>query len=324
MSHAIMDSDHAFYGGNKAAWHGLGTVIEDDVVSAKEALEYAQMDWEVAKHPLYANYNGERISIDNKKALVREDTGDVLSIVGNEYEIVQNRDAFGFLDEMLGGPDMRFHTAGSLYDGRKVWILARLDREIMIGGDPDEKVDPFLALATSHDGSMPVSVWMTPVRIVCQNTLTYSLGKAGRCWKGRHTRNVMTRAQEAREMLNLTSVYFDTLQEIGDALITKKLTGARMNDLITALLPLPGGKSDSEVEEGRGKTIIMNRREAIWEALDADDLANVNDTAWGFLQAVGDWDDHIRFAKNDDKRADRVLFGSNAYKQRALDLALNA
>jgi phage/plasmid-like protein (TIGR03299 family) len=322
MSHMIMENDHAFYGGNTAAWHGLGTVIEDDVVSGKQALEYAEMDWTVSKRPLHTFFDGERIAIDNKKALMRDDTGEVLSIVGNEYEIVQNADAFGFLDEMLGGPDLRFHTAGSLYNGRKVWALARLDRDIMIGGDPDEKVDPFIALATSHDGSLPVSVWMTPIRIVCQNTLTYSLGKAKRCWKGRHTRNVMNRADEARTVLGMTNVYFDTLQEIGDRLITKNLTPKRIDDLISALLPMPEGKT--EEDEGRGTTIIQNRREAIRDALAADDLANVKHTAWGFLQAVGDWDDHIRFAKSDDKRADRVLFGSNAYKQRALDLAIAA
>ena len=321
MAHQILENDHAFYGGNEAAWHGLGTVIEEDVVSAKEALDYAHMNWDVVQVPVWATVNGSPVEIAGKVANVREDTGDVLAIVGEDYQVVQNSEAFGFLDDLLGGADLRFHTAGSLFNGRKVWGLARMNREILIGNDANEAIDPFIAIATSHDGSLSLSCWMTPVRIVCQNTLTWSMGNAKRVWKARHTANVLNRTDEARQMLGMSSAYFDSLEVMGNALINTKVSPGDMEAMISALFPMTGGVSIDEAEEGRAKTMVLNRREAIWDALDADDLANVKKTAWGFVQAVADWDDHNRFAKNNDLRANRVLFGSNEVKQRSLNIA---
>jgi phage/plasmid-like protein (TIGR03299 family) len=321
MAHQILENDHAFYGGNKAAWHGLGTVIEEDVVSAKQALEYAKMDWDVVQVPVYADFNGQSVEIAGKVANVREDTGDVLAVVGEDYRVVQNAEAFGFLDDLLGGADLRFHTAGSLFNGRKVWGLARLNREILIGNDPDEAIDPFIAIATSHDGSLALSCWMTPIRIVCQNTLTWSMGNAKRVWKARHTMNVLNRTTDAREMLGMSSAYFDSLEAIGNMLINTKVSGSDMDAMISALFPMPHGMRSDEMDEGRVKTMVLNRREAIWDALDADDLANVKSTAWGFVQAVADWDDHDRYSKNDDIRANRVLFGNDGIKQRSLSIA---
>lgn len=318
----MKQDDKAFFTGKREPWHAYtATAISADVTSAAQAIALAGLDWNVTRNPVHTYYNGEAVTIEGKKALVREDTGKVLSVMSDTYRVVQNREAFTFVDDILGGPDLRFNAGGSLHNGARVWLSAEMDRDIFIGGDKDEQIAPYIMLANSHDGTLSVSCWITPIRIACQNALTYSMREAKRTWKARHTANVMTKVGEARQMLGIASRYFDSLQEIGDALIAEKVSPWRMNKMIADLFPMPEGKRVDEVEDGRAKTLILNRREAVAECLKADDLANVKDTAWGFVQAVADWDDHHRTAKNTDVRMNRVLFGEGSYKDRSLTIA---
>jgi len=323
MGYAGMnETDSAFFTGKRESWHGYtATEITDNVKSAREAIEIAGLDWNVLRTPVHTYVNGEPVAIDGKMANVREDTGKVLSVMGDNYEVVQNRDAFAFVDDVLGGPDIRFNAAGSLHDGARIWLSAVIDREIYIGGDLDEKIDPYIMFANSHDGSLSVSCWITPIRIACQNALTYSMNTASRSWKARHTRNVMANAVNARQMLGIASRYFDDLETLGNALVETRAGNTALNRMVEALLPMPGGKRVDEVEEGRAKTLTLNRREAIWECLNAEDLGNIKETAWGFVQAVADWDDHHRYSKNEDLRLSRVMFGDSNYKQRSIEIA---
>lgn len=321
----MQDTDTAYFATERQPWHAkTATEIVDDVKTAREAIETAGLGWSVDTAPVYVEVNGQRVEVEGKKALVRRDTGAVLSVMSNAYTIVQNRDAFSFVDDVLGGPDVRFNAAGSLYNGARIWLSAVMDRDIYIGGDLDEKVEPYIMFANSHDGSLAVSAWITPMRIACQNALTYSRLSAKRSWKARHTKNVMGKYVEAREMLGIASRYFDDLQTIGDTLIQKRIGSWQMHRMVDALFPMPGGKRPDEVDEGRAKTMVLNRREAVLDCLKADDLGNVKDTAWGFVQAVADWDDHYRTNKNEDIRLSRVLFGDAKYKDRSMEIALAA
>ena len=310
-----------FYMAERQSFHGTATSIVEQPQSAAQAIALAGLDWTVDKYDVTTTVNGETVEIPGKKALVRNDTGKVLSVMSDTYEVVQNADAFGFVDDILGGPDLRFTTGGSLNDGKKVWLGAIMDREIFIGGDKDEEIAPYIMFANSHDGSLSVSAWITPMRLSCWNALTWSMRTAKRSWKARHTKNVMGRYMDARQMLGIASRYFDDLEEIGNVLINTQVNGWQMNKMVEALLPMPNGKRVDEVEEGRAKTLTLNRRNAILECLHADDLANVKGTAWGFVQAVADWDDHYRTAKNSDVRADRILFSASNVKERSLAIA---
>lgn len=314
--------DKAFFSGDRKPWHGLtATEIADGVQTARGAIALAGLDWNVIQSPIHTHVNGEAVTIDGKLANVREDTGQVLSVMSDTYEVVQNSEAFAFVDEILGGPDLRFHAAGSLHNGARVWLSATLDREIYIGGDLDEKIDPYIMLANSHDGSMAVSCWITPIRIACQNALTWSLRNATRTFKARHTRNVMDRADEARAMLGIASRYFDDLETLGNELITTRASNTSLNRMVESLFPMPGGKRTDEVDDGRAKTMVLNRREQLWAALNDEDLGNVKNTAWGFVQAVADWDDHYRYSKNEDLRLSRVMFGTPSIKDRSVEIA---
>lgn len=310
-----------FYMAERQSFHGTATTIVDQPQSAAEAIRLAGLDWTVDRYDITTNVGGVDVEIPGKKALVRSDTGDVLSVMSDTYEVVQNAQAFGFVDDILGGPDLRFTSGGSLNGGKRVWLGATIDREIYIGGDKDEEISPYIMFCNSHDGTMAVSAWITPIRLACWNALTWSMKSASRSWKARHTKNVTGKYMDARQMLGIASRYFDDLEEIGNVLINTKVSDWRLNKMVEDLLPMPGGKRVDEVEEGRAKTLTLNRRDAIRECLQADDLANVKNTAWGFVQAVADWDDHYRTAKNADVRTDRTLFGTATVKERSLTIA---
>ena len=178
-------------------WHGLGRIIMDAPAS-REALELAGLDWQLESRNIYS---GTGAMIPGYRANVRSTDDAVLGVVSDRYRIVQNEEAFQFTDDLLG-EGVTYETAGSLQGGKKVWMLARLPRKYLIAGD---QVEPYLVIFNSHDGSSGVKVAMTPIRVVCQNTLNLALNTAKRSWTARHTENVLLRVQDARETLQLDS-----------------------------------------------------------------------------------------------------------------------
>ena len=174
-------------------WHGLGRIVMDAPAS-REALELAGLDWQVESRNIYS---GTGAMIPGYRANVRSTDEAVLGVVSDRYRIVQNEEAFQFTDDLLG-EGVTYETAGSLQGGKKVWMLAKLPEKYIIAGD---EVTPYLVFFNSHDGSSGVKVAMTPVRVVCQNTLNLALGTAKRIWTARHTENVLLRVQDARETL---------------------------------------------------------------------------------------------------------------------------
>ena len=185
MSHGITTNDQMF-SVREVPWHGLGVVLDEYPKSIDEALDKAGLGWKVThgdvlvvKAPEWTDDFGtkhpaELIPAKGFKANLREDTGDVLGIVSDEYEVVDNRDAFRFLDALIGS-ELHFETAGSLWGGRRVWVLARLPEYIELGGDQSAT---YVYVANSHDGSMAVTAAVTPIRIVCANTLGAALRQA--------------------------------------------------------------------------------------------------------------------------------------------------
>ena len=155
-------------------WHGLGTEVKEAPTSA-DALIYAGLDWEVVQKDVYTR-DGTRIS--GYKVNTRSTDSATLGIVSDRYKVVQNEDAFQFTDDLLGA-GVTYETAGALQGGRKVWMLARMPHRYIIAGD---EIAPYLVVMNSHDGSSGIKVAMTPIRVVCQNTLNLALNSAKRIW----------------------------------------------------------------------------------------------------------------------------------------------
>ena len=140
-------------------WHGLGINV-DEALETEEALKVAGLDWTVNQTKIFTN---ENMLIPNYKANVRSTDGKILGVVTDRYKVVQNNEAFSFTDSLLG-QGVRYETAGSLQEGKKVWLLAKMPEKFKI---LDDEITPYLVFFNSHDGSGAIKVAMTPVRVVC-------------------------------------------------------------------------------------------------------------------------------------------------------------
>ena len=272
-------------------WHGLGTEVKEAPTSA-DALVYAGLDWTVDQKNVYAE-DGTLIS--GYKVNIRSTDNAVLGIVSDRYRVVQNEDAFQFTDDLLGA-GVTYETAGALQGGRKVWMLARMPQRYIIAGD---EIAPYLVVMSSHDGSSGVKVAMTPIRVVCQNTLNLALGSAKRVWTTKHTENVMSRVHEARETLMLAETYMGELGRGIDELSKIRLTDRKAMDLMQEFFPVTNDVPD--VQRRNNLRLLEDMKLRYWEA---PDLSNVGRNGYRFVNAVSDFATHadpIRRTKNYDE-----------------------
>ena len=229
-------------------WHGLGTIVMEAPASA-EALKLAGLDWKVVQEPVYTD---NRELIKGYKANVRSSDRRVLGVVSDRYKVVQNTDAFSFTDELLG-KGVKYETAGSLQEGKKVWLLARLPKEYVIAG---ERISSYLVFSNTHDGSGSVKVAVTPVRVVCNNTLNLALETAKRSFSMIHTGNIHDKIQEAKDTLFMVENYMDNLGIEFEQLRRQKMTDAQVKEYIELLLPM-----EKEPTPIQSKNILKLRRD---------------------------------------------------------------
>ena len=260
-------------------WHGLGAIVKEAPTSA-DAIRLAGLDWHVVQEPIYTNFNK---LVDGYRANVRSTDRKVLGVVSDRYKVVQNVEAFSFTDELLGR-GVRYETAGSLQEGRKVWLLARLPREYIIAGD---RISPYLVFSNTHDGSGSVKVAITPVRVVCNNTLNLALGTAKRSFSMIHTGNIQDKIQEAKDTLFMAEEYMDCLGIEFEQLRRQKVTDAQVKEYIELLLPM-----EKEPTPIQSKNIIRLREDMMKRYYDAPDLQKVGNNAYRFLNAVSDFATH--------------------------------
>ena len=270
-------------------WHGLGVQVQE-APESKDALRLAGLDWKVYQREVYTDSG---IRIDGYRANVRNTDNRVLGVVTERYKIVQNEEAFAFTDELLG-KGVRYETAGSLQDGRKVWLLARLPKEYIISG---EQISPYLVFSNSHDGSAAVRVAVTPIRVVCNNTLNLALSTAKRSWAMVHTGNIKGKIHEAQETLLMAETYMNKLGKEFETLKRQKLSDRQIKEYIELLLPLE--KTTSLVTAKNVKKLRDDLRARYYDAPDLQDVGGNN--AYRFINAVSDFATHnepLRRTKN--------------------------
>ena len=262
-------------------WHGLGTKVEEAPTSA-DALYLAGLDWKVVQEHIFTE-TGDTIL--GYRVNVRDSDRKVLGVVSERYKIIQNSEAFAFTDTLLGN-GVRYETAGSLQDGRRVWLLARLPREYIIAG---ERISPYLVFSNSHDGSGAVKVALTPIRVVCNNTLNLALGTASRSWSMVHTGNIRDKIQEAKDTLFMAEEYMDSLGKEFERLRRQMITDGQVREYVEQLLPME--KNASPVQS---KNIKNLREDMMCRYYDAPDLQGIGNNAYRFINAVSDFATHSR------------------------------
>ena len=269
-------------------WHGLGTLVAEAPTSA-DALIYAGLDWCVEQKNVYT---GDGSLIPGYKVNLRSSDNAALGIVSDRYKVVQNEDAFQFTDDLLG-EGVTYETAGSLQGGKKVWMLAKMPDRYIIAGD---EIAPYLVVMNSHDGSSGIKVAMTPIRVVCQNTLNLALNGAKRIWTTKHTENVLSRVHEARETLQLAEAYMGELGRGIDALSQIRLTDKKVMEFMQEFFPVTEDMPEIQRKNNLRLLDDMKRR-----YFDAPDLFHVGRNGYRFVNAVSDFATHadpIRKTKN--------------------------
>ena len=260
-------------------WHGLGEIIQEAPTS-DDAIRIAGLDWRVIQSELICKENGQ--IIDGFKVNIRDTDKKTLGIVTDRYKIVQNSEAFAFTDALLG-EGVRYETAGSLASGRRVWMLAKLEDRIIT----DELIEPYLVFTNSHDGTGAVRVAITPVRVVCQNTLNLALQKAERQWSCAHKGDIQGKLEEARHTLLNANRYMDELEEDFGELKLIGLTDDKVKAYIEMLLPIDAADTPRKILN------IQNMRdELMYRYLEAPDLAPIEKSAYRFVNAVSDFATH--------------------------------
>lgn len=260
-------------------WHGLGVRV-NEAPASRNALTLAGLDWSVMQEPVYTE-TGELV--EGYKANIRDADRRVLGVVTDRYKVIQNREAFAFTDALLG-EGVRYETAGSLQGGRKVWLLAHMPHEYIITG---ERISPYLLFSNTHDGSGAIKVALTPIRVVCNNTLNLALSTAKRSWSMIHTGDIQSKMKEARDTLFMAEQYMDSLGKEFESLRMKKLSDQAVMDYIEILLPL-----EEDATPIQRKNIGRLREDMKLRYFDAPDLKDLGKNAYRFVNAVSDFATH--------------------------------
>lgn len=310
----------SFVSAYQPAWHKLGTVL-DHVFTAKEAVEFGGLDFTVEKQKLFTDHG---LDVPNYFATVRQDTNDVLGLVGNDYTIVQNRDVFSFFDQITGAGKAIYETAGCLGKGGVLFITAKLPREIVI--EKDGLIENYLVLCSSHDGSMAITAFFTPVRVVCQNTLNAAFNKNSNRVYIKHTQNVKERFVEAAKIMGIHSDYLDKLESAFRLLYDKKVSDRDMKHLVkTSFL----NKEEMKALAIQGNVELSTRKEnVIREVINyyyqAAEIDSIRGTGYGVYNAVTGYFQNVKNFRSDDAKMKSIVLGglSGQYTQRIFEKLL--
>lgn len=287
-------------------WHGLGTKVDAAPTSA-DALRLAGLDWTVENRDVY---DQRGVVIPGYKANTRSSDGRVMGIVSNRYKIVQNADAFDFTDSLIG-EGITYETAGSLKGGRTIWLLGKMPERFVAG----DKVEPYICFTNTHDGTGAVRACMTPVRVVCNNTLNIALSGAKRAWSTPHRGDIKAKLEEARQTLELADKYLVKLDETADQLANEKFTEGQMRDALDKMIPVDDDATD------RQKRTAEKAKDEIMICTVSPDLVKFLNTKWGFVNAVADYVGHSDPARH-TKNFSENRWGSIIGGHRLLDAAV--
>lgn len=291
-----------FYVG-ETPWHGLGREIKSAPTS-EEAIKVAGLDWDVIPKPIFDEFGRE---IPGFKVNQRSSDNKNLGIVTDRYKIVQNREAFAFTDALLG-EGVTYETAGSLASGKRVWMLARMEGTTLA----EEKIDPYLVFTNNHDGTGAVRVAITPVRVVCQNTLNMALASASRHWSCAHKGDIQGKLEEARYTLSNAKAYMNALEEEFGELKLKKVSEDKVRQMTDKLLEIEfsdlfkkavkTGKvvdfKEAVRQQKFEEKLNRKRNDILNIYFDKPDLKDTEHTAFRFVNAVSDYATHTADHKN--------------------------
>ena len=330
MAHDIaLDSntqEHAFFSRKEIPWHGLGQVV-DKALTSSEAIKVAHLDYEVEQFPLLAKISDEvQPPVPGKFATVRTDTNQVLGVVGSRYEIVQNFQAFDFIDEIVGSKEAIFETAGALGNGERIFVTAKLPSNIRIA-KTDDIIEEYILFTSSHDGSGSVYAGFTPIRVVCNNTLNMALRSVTNKLTLRHTRSVHGKIKIGMQLMGLQRAYSLEFKKTLEALAKKKVNDDKVKEVVNSLIMSP--EELLEVNKGLPNEDFLSTRKInlLTEMTDYIDRGVGQDlhrgtALWLFNGVSSYYSNGKKYASQED-RMDKITEGRSLRKtQKAFNLLL--
>lgn len=285
-----------FSGEGITPWHGLGTVVEG-LATADEALKLAGLDWQVSKEPVYQKTGEAFKPVPDRFLTVRDLDQRTLGIVSSNYHIFQNNEAFDFLDTITdtGSKAAKYTTAGSLFEGRRVFLTLKIGDTFMVGDE--DAHDMYLMVTNSHDGTQAFSASVTTIRAVCNNTVTMALREAKSKWTLRHKTELSGKIEDARQALKMSWTYADAFQEEVDRLLDIEVTKDAFNKIIERAVP------ESKFQHDKDVAAIMD----VFEYEPTVQMGGGAGTGWGAYNAVTYFTDNVRNYRTPEARFKSIL-----------------
>lgn len=329
---------YSFFSVQQKAWHGLGRIVEQYPTS-EEAIKYAGLDYEVIKTSLYTRgtniietgsgieITDNELHVPNYYANIRSDNNAILGVVGKDYHIVQNHEAFAFFDAIVGGGEgILYETAGALGDGERIFITAKLPDYIRVGNG-DDVTEKYIFLTTSHDGSGSITAAFTPIRIVCQNTLNASLRSMSNVVRIKHTAGAKQRLEDAHKVMGLANALSNQLEGIFNQWAKVKVTDGEVRKLIQLAL-CPNKETFDLLKKGADDEISTVFKNTVEDAFayamisDTQQMDTTKGTLFGAYNAVTGYYQNVRNYKDDEAKLQSIVMGGTAQMktQKAFEL----
>lgn len=329
---------YSFFSVKEKAWHNLGQIIQEYPTS-EDAIKFAGLDYEVEKSPLFTkgagiieNSNGiemidSELEVPNYFANIRTDNNTVLGVVGKDYQIVQNREAFSFFDSIVGGGNgILYETAGALGNGERIFITAKLPDYIRVGNG-DDITEKYIFLSTSHDGSGSITAAFTPVRIVCQNTLNASLKNMSNVVRIRHTAGAKQRLDDAHKVMGLANKLSTELESTFNHWAKIKVGDDEMKMLIQLAL-CPNKETLQHLQKENFDDISTVFKNTVDDAFayamisESQQMETTKGTLFGAYNAVTGYFQNVRNYRDNEAKLQSIVLGGTAQlrSQKAFDL----
>lgn len=318
--------EHSFFTVREKAWHGLGKVVEDHPTSC-EAIKHAGLNYTVEKRPLFTldstNFDllnaladgiEPQLSVPDYFATIRTDTEEILGVVGKDYQIVQNTDAFSFFDSIVGNyTDIRYETAGALGKGERIFITAKLPDYIRVG--KDDLIEQYVFLTTSHDGYGSITAAFTPIRVVCQNTLNAAIRSKQNSIKIRHTASAVERLKQAHHLMGISSSLANEMEGLFNHWSKVRITDKELKKLIGVAMA-PSKEVLSSLQEGKFHHLsshYLNIVESVFDyalAAPSQQQVTTKGTLFGAYNAVTGYFQNVRNFGNKEHKLKSIMWGT--------------
>ena len=304
MAHLLNKSSNGTwsFASTEKAWHGLGQIVEKAMTS-EEAIKLANLDYNVDKRPAYMEIDGQYIQVPKKNVTYRTDTNEAFGIVGDRYHIVQNTEAFEFFDAIVGENEAIFETAGCLKRGEVVFITAKLPSYIAV---KDDVIDQYLILSSSHDGSRGIQVMFSPIRVVCNNTLSAAYSNSKYRVNISHTKNASQQLRDAHQIMGISNLLSSELTTIYNEMAKTKITDAQLEKFFVDSLELSVDEKSGELST-RANNIVSVMKDYYEVGPGQEQFRG---TVWGAYNAVTGYFQNIRDYKSNEDKMSQNFFGS--------------